>query len=393
MSNAILQEAKTLAPYLEDIFYRIHKNPELGGTEYKTQALILEELNKLGIEAEPIADTGVLGIIRGAKPGKTVAFRADMDALPITELTELDYKSEIDGVMHACGHDAHVTILLGAAKMLAARKDTLCGNVKLFFQPNEEGDGGAERMIAAGCMENPHVDAVFFGHSIPSRSTGSITLRSGPVSAASNPFTVVFRGKGTHGANPSGGTDAIVAACQAVTALQTICSRRTHPTDSIVISVGAFHAGTAGNIIPETATIQGIMRTLTPETRARAKEDFHQIVSGIAAAMGVEAEIDLRDGYSASINDETMAQLVRTAAGKVFGQENVFETKYPSLGTEDIGYFMEKAPGCYYSLGVRNEEKGYTYPLHNPRFTADPDALPCGAALYVQIAEDFLQQN
>jgi amidohydrolase len=214
-------------------------------------------------------------------------------------------------------------------------------------------------------------------------------VRPGPTSAASNPFTVTFRGKGTHGANPSGGTDAIVAACQAVVALQTISSRRTHPTDSIVITVGAFHAGTVGNIIPEIAEIKGIMRTLNPKTRARAKEDFKQVISGIAAAMNVEADIDMRDGYAASINDEAMTELMRGAAAKVLGAENVMTTPAPSLGTEDIGYFLEKAPGCYYSIGARTPD-AEPWPLHNPRYTVDTDTLAYGAALYFQIAQDFL---
>ena len=389
MNNPLLQEAKAIAPWMEDIFFRLHRCPELGGEEYKTQALLLEELEKLGIEATPIADTGVMGIIRGGKPGKTVAFRADMDALPVEELTNLPYKSQIPGVMHACGHDCHTTVLLGAAKMLAARKAELQGNVKLFFQPNEEGNGGAERMIAAGCMENPHVDGVFFGHS-GTLPVGTVSVRHGSVSAASNPFTVTFKGKGTHGAQPHNGTDVIVAASQAVVALQTICSRRTSPTDSIVITVGTFHAGTVGNIIPETAVITGIMRTLNPATRARAKEDFKQIVSGIAAAMNVEVEIDLRDGYAATINDDAMTQLMRNAAEKLLGAENVRTTPNPSLGTEDFAYFLQAAPGCYYSLGAGNPEKGYTAPLHNPRYTVDLDALQYGAALFVQIAEDFL---
>lgn len=388
MSNALLQEAKALLPWLREVFFELHRNPEIGGKEYKTQALVLAELKKMGVDAEPIAETGVLGIIRGGKPGKTVAFRADMDALPVQEETDLPYKSQTPGMMHACGHDAHTTILLGAAKLFADHKDELCGNVKLFFQPNEEGDGGAERMIKTGCMENPKVDAVFFGHSGP-LPIGTVSVRPGPTSAASNPFTVTFRGKGTHGANPSAGTDVIVAASQAVVALQTICSRRTHPTDSIVVTVGAFHAGTVGNIIPETAELKGIMRTLNPQTRARAKEDFKQIISGIAAAMDVEVDIDMRDGYAASINDEAMTELMRGAAAKLFGSENVRTKPAPGLGTEDVGYFLEKAPGCYYSLGARTPD-AEPYPLHNPRYTVDPNALVYGAALYFQIAKDFL---
>ncbi len=392
MSNALLQEAKSLGPWLQEIFFQIHRNPELGQQEHETQALILAELKKLGIEAEPIADTGVLGIIRGGKPGKTVAFRADMDALPVEEQTDLPYRSQVPGVMHACGHDSHVTVLLGAAKMLASRRETLQGNVKLFFQPDEEGWGGAERMIAAGCMEDPRVDAVFFGHSTPSVPTGAVTVRSGSVNAASNAFSLTFHGKGSHGASPQSGTDVIVAACQVVTALQTICSRRTSPTDSIVVTVGAFHAGVAGNVLPETAKLDGMIRTLNPETRARAKEDFRQIVSGIAEAMGVEVDIDLRDGYAATINDEAMTQLMRASAEKLLGSENVHASKNPSMGTEDFAYFSQVAPGCYYSFGVSDPAKS-NVPLHNPRYTVDPDALPYGAALYVQIAEDFLSES
>jgi len=393
MDNPILQEAKVIQPYMQDVFYKIHSNPELGRQEFKTQALILKELEKMGIEAKPIADTGVLGIIRGGKPGKTVAFRADMDALPVQEMTDLPYKSQVPGVMHACGHDSHVTILLGAAKMLNSRKEELPGNVKLFFQPDEEGWGGAKRMIEAGCMENPHVDAVFFGHCGAARRAGEVSVRPGPTNAASNAFTVVFRGKGTHGSSPHTGTDAIVAACQAVVALQTISSRRTAPTDSIVVTVGAFHAGTAGNIIPETVELKGMIRTLNPETRQRAKKDFVQILEGVAAAMNVEVDIDLREGYSATINDEAMTDLMRKAAEKLLGKENVYHTAAPSMGTEDVGYFFEKAPGCYYHLGVGNPEKGFTAPVHNPKFAVDPDGLVYGAALYTQIALDFLAEE
>ena len=390
METMLLKEAAALNPWLQEIFFRIHQNPELGTREFKTQALILEELEKMGIEASPIADTGVLGLIRGAKPGKTVAFRADMDALPVQEDTALPYASQVPGVMHACGHDVHVTVLLGAAKMLAARRETMQGNVKLFFQPAEEGVGGAERMIRAGCMEDPKVDAVFFGHSSAAHPVGTVSVKAGPVSAASNPFTVTFRGKGTHGASPHRGTDVILAASQAIVALQSISSRRTDPVDSAVISVGAFHAGTAGNILPETAEIRGIIRTLTPQTREQTVASFRQIVGGVAAAMGVEAEIGIREGYASTANDEAMTRRVCEAAESLFGAGGVHAQKAPSLGTEDVGYFFREAPGCYYHIGVGNPEKGYTYAVHSPHFVADPQALPCGAALYVRIAEAFL---
>ena len=393
MDNPILQEVRAMFPWLQEIFFHLHRNPELGRQEYKTQSFVLEKLRDRGVEGEKIADTGVVATIYGGKPGKTVAFRGDMDALPIQEETDLPYKSQNPGVMHACGHDLHTTLLLGVAKWFLTHKDEMSGNVKLLFQPNEEGDGGAERMVKAGCMENPKVDGVFFGHSV-TIPLGTVTVRDGSMSAASNPFSVIFRGKGTHGAQPQNGTDVIVAACQTVSALQTICSRRTNPTDAVLLTVGAIHAGVEGNgsIMPETARFDGILRTQTPEIRARAKNDFYQIVNGIAGAMGVKAEIDMRDGYTASINDPAMTRLMRTAAAKLFGKDNVL-TNPAGMGAEDFGYFSEQAPGCYYRFGVSKPGAEKVYPLHNSRFALDPEALIYGTALYAQIAEDFLKQD
>lgn len=393
MENKMLQEAKTMLPWLKGVFFHLHQNPELGRQEYKTQSFVLDQLEKMGIQGEKIADTGVVATIYGAKAGKTIAFRADMDALPIHEETGLPYQSHVPGVMHACGHDFHTAVLLGAAKLFSDHRDELCGNVKLLFQPNEEGDGGAERMVRAGCMENPKVDAVFFGHCV-TIPMGTVTTRPGSMSAASNPFSVVFRGKGTHGAQPQNGTDTIVAACQVVTALQTICSRRTNPTDSVLLTVGAIQGGVPGNgsIMPEEVRIDGILRTQTPEIRTRAKNDFYQIVNGISEAMGVKAEINMVDGYTASINDPAMTDLMRSAAAKLFGSEKVL-TNPPGIGAEDFGYFLEKAPGCYYRFGVGDPSKDHYYPLHNSRFELDPEALAYGVALYAQIAEDFFKQN
>ena len=391
MENKFLAEAKAIAPYLEETYKQLHSHPELGRQEYETQAFILKELEKMGIEARKIADTGVLGIIRGGKPGKTVAFRADMDALPIEEIADVPYKSQNPGVMHACGHDSHVTILLGLAKIMSTKRDEISGNIKLFFQPAEESTGGAKRMIEEGCMENPHVDAAFFSHCSSVAPTGTIRYRFGSVNAASNTFTVTFRGKGSHGASPHLGTDAIVAASSAVMALQTIASRRVGPTDSVVVTVGQFEAGSAPNIIPETATIKGMIRTLNPKTREQAKNDFRQIINGVAATMNVEADIDLRDGYAATVNNDEMVKLMRTAAAKVLGEENIHTTPAPGMGTEDFGYFLQEVPGCsfHYGVGKPNAENK---PVHNPGFKVDLDALPYGTAVYAQIAEDFLSE-
>ena len=391
MENIYLQEARGLAPYMEEIFYHLHRNPELSGQEFETQKFILNELEKLGIEAVKIADTGVMGIIRGGKPGKTVGFRADMDALPVQEETDLPYKSQKDGAMHACGHDSHITILLGFAKMMVAQKDEIQGNIKLFFQPAEEKNGGARRMIEAGCMENPQVDAVFFSHCTRNYPVGTILARTGAVSAASNAFTVTYRGKGCHGAYPHRGIDPITAACQAVTALQTIRSRRINAAEPAVITVGSFHAGTASNIVPEEAVFSGTIRTLNPTIRKQALEDLEQVVRGIAAAMNVEVDLFLKEGYAATINNDEMAELVRSAGAKVLGKEHVQTACPATLGAEDFAYFCEAAPGCYYSFGVASDKHPHA-PGHNPKFVVDPDALPYGAAMYAQIAMDFLNK-
>ena len=390
MTETIKAEAISLAPTLEEIFQTLHQFPELGNCEHSSAALIRARLDALGIPYTPLLDTATVAVIRGHAPGRTIGFRADIDALPLTEETGLPYASRTCGVMHACGHDFHTAALLGAAELLARRRNKFAGTVKLFFQPDEEGDGGAARMIAAGCMENPTVDAMLCCHVESGIPTGTLSVRSGPICAASNPFTVTIRGRGSHGAKPHLGTDVIVAGAQIVTALQTISSRRTSPTEPVVVTVGSFHSGTAGNILPEEAKLTGILRTMGGEARERVKADFRAIVSGIAAGMGVEAEIEIFESYPGCRNDPAVTSLLRQAAAKVLGEPNVLELDAPSLGTDDFGYFSDTAPGCYYYIGVGNEEKGFTCPNHNPRFAADPDALPLAAAVAAQAALDFL---
>lgn len=392
MENVFLQEAKALAPYMEEIFYHLHRHPELSSQEYETQKFILAELEKLGIEAEKVADTGVVGIIRGGKPGKTVGFRADMDALPLLEETDLPYKSENDGVMHACGHDSHMTILLGFAKMMVARKAELTGNIKLFFQPAEEKNGGARRMIAGGCLENPQVDGVFFSHCTGGYPLGQIKAKYGSVSAASNAFFVTVKGKSCHGAYPHRGIDPIAAACQMVTAIQTIVSRRTSAADSVVVTVGSIQGGTAPNIVAEEVKFSGTIRTLNPTCRQQAVDSFRQIVTGIAQAMNVEVDIFMKEGYAATVNNEDMVDLVRAAGAKVLGTENVLTKSEVTMGAEDFAYFCEAVPGCYFSFGIAAPGQPQA-PAHNPKFKLDPQALPYGAAVYAQIAMDFLKED
>ncbi len=391
MIENIKEEALSLAPSWQELFYTLHRCPELGSGEHQTAALIRRRLEELGIPYTPMADTGTMAVIRGGRPGRTIGFRADIDALPINEDTGLAYSSQNPGVMHACGHDFHTAALLGAAELLQNHRQMLAGAVKLFFQPDEEGDGGAARMIAEGCMEEPRVDAMLCCHVESGIPTGTLAVKAGPICAASNPFAVTLRGRGTHGAKPHLGTDVIAAGAQVITALQTISSRRTSPAEPVVVTVGSFHSGEAGNVLPEEAKFTGILRTMGGEARERVKADFRAIVSGVAAGMGVEADIEIFESYPGCRNEPGMTELIRRAAGKILGSQNVLELPEPSLGTDDFGYFADAVPGCYYYIGVGNAEKGFTYPNHNPHFGADPEALPLAAAIEAQAAIDFLQ--
>ncbi len=390
MDQPILEKARGMTPWLEELFFTLHRRPELGGGERETAGLIRRTLAELGIETVPLVDTGTVGLLRGGLPGPCLAFRADMDALPLQEETGLPYASQIPGVMHACGHDFHTAALLGAARLLAAERETLSGTVKLLFQPDEEGEGGARQMIAQGCMEDPDVEAVFCVHVDSALPTGTAAVGDGTVCAASDPFTVTLRGRGTHGAKPHLGQDVIAAGAQLVTALQTISSRRTDPTEPVVVTVGAFHAGTTGNVQPDEAVLPGSLRSMGGAARERVRAEFSAIVSGVAAAMGVEAEAQIVESYPACRNDPDMAALLRRAAGAVLGTENVKTLAAPSMGADDFGYFSGGAPGCYWSVGVGNRERGAVWPNHSPRFLADPAALPLTAAIHAQTALDFM---
>ena len=387
----ILQEAKNLSDYMIAIRRDIHAHPELGRDEYRTQALVIRELEAMGIEARPIADTGVLGLLRGAKPGKTIGLRADMDALPVQEETGLPFASQNEGVMHACGHDAHTAALLGTAKLLCAHKEELCGNVKFFFQPNEEGDGGAQRMVDAGCLENPTVDAVFGGHNSTEKQPGYYGLKFDKCYAASNTFTVTVHGKGCHGAYPGSGLDPIVVASQIVVGLQTLTSRRLYATDSAIVTVGSFHAGTAGNIIPETVELKGTIRTLGPEMREKMCRWFTELVEGTAKAMGARAEVDLRESHPGVVNEEGFSNLVYDSMIKLVGKDHVRLARIPNMGTEDFGAFMKRdlsVPGCFCSFGFGGQD--CDSPAHSPFHRINEEGLAYAAALFAQVSVDFL---
>ena len=374
----------------------LHENPELGFQEFNTAKFVSERLELLGIEdiRTGINVTGVTGLIRGtgAGPGKdkVVLVRADMDALPILEENMADYKSKNDGVMHACGHDAHTAILLGVARVLNDRRDQFAGTVKLLFQPSEEAhEGGAKGMIEKGVLEDPHVDACFGLHVSSRLETGKISVGDGPINAAADSFKITIQGKGGHGAYPHLCVDPVVVGSHIVVALQTLVSREVNPTDKAAVSTCAFKSGDAFNVIPDTAMLGGTVRTFDPETRDLLEKRVQELVTGIASSMGATADIEYSRGYPSVVNDKAMAEIVREAAREVVGEENLVMGK-PRMGAEDFSYFALERPSCFFNLGTGSEAKDTEWSHHHPRFDVDEDAMAQGISTMATTLVTFL---
>lgn len=391
-------EAISIKDELIKVRRTLHEHPELGMEEYETSKFIKDFLKNEGIEFREVAKTGVCGIIRGTKESnsdniKTIALRGDIDGLPILDKKVCDYNSKISGRMHACGHDAHATILLGAAKVLNKNKHLFSGNVKLLFEPAEETIGGARFMIEEGVLENPKVDCVCGLHVEETLECGTIMIKDGVVNAASNPFTIKIKGSGGHGAYPHTTVDPVVIASHIVLALQTIVSREINTANPAVITVGSIHGGTAQNIIPEEVTISGVIRTMSKEDRAFAKERLRDIVEGICKSSRASAEIDIEESYPNLYNDDNMVELFKIGAEKILGSENVLLQKYPKMGVESFAYFANERPAVFYFLGSGNKEKNIIYPAHSSLFDIDEDCLPLGVAMQCQMAFEYLTRS
>lgn len=370
----------------------IHQHPELGYHEERTSALVAARLRQLGLNVRTgVGGTGVVGLLRGGKPGKTVLLRADMDALPIREENETVYVSQNDGVMHACGHDAHTSMLLGAARLLADRRAEIPGTIKFMFQPAEEGGGGAQKMIDDGVLEDPAVDAAFGMHVDAERYVGQAALRPGPAMASADRFTITVEGKGGHAASPHRTVDPVVVGAQIVTALQTIVSREVSPIEPAVVTVASLKAGAAHNVIPDTATLIGTVRAYNPDVRQHVQDRIGEIARGIAVAMRARAEVDYHVGYPVLMNDAEQVDLVRDAVGSLLGPDAVFE-RDPVMGAEDFAFILRKVPGAFLHLGVRNRAWKAPRPVHTARFDVDESALPIGVAAHCAIALQFLSQ-
>lgn len=391
--NETLVKAQEIKDWIVKVRRDFHMNPELSAREFRTRDKVVEYLEDMGIEHKTgIADTGVLGIIRGKQGGKTVALRADMDALPLQDKKDVIYKSTIDGKMHACGHDAHTAVLLGTAKILKDMEANLHGNVKLFFQPAEETVGGAERMIEDGVMENPKVDAVFGLHVSPEIEVGKIGIKYGQTNAYTDSIEIIVCGKDGHAARPHEGIDAIVITSHIVMALQSIVSRNIDPVNSVVVTLGTISGGTRGNIIADRVKLTGTMRTLDPDTRELVIKRIEDIVTQIAEAMGGKARCIIKKGYPALVNTDEIIDIVKDSGEGVLGADNVTLLKTPRLGGEDFAYFAKAAPSAFYRLGCGNAEKGIIHGAHSSLFDIDEDCLVFGTALQVQNVLTFLNR-
>lgn len=370
-----------------------HRNPELGFKEHDTAAYVAERLRQLGVDIQTgVAGTGVVGLITGSHPGRTVLLRADMDALPLTEETGADYSSQRDGAMHACGHDGHTAILLAVAKVLMQHRDDLHGTVKLVFQPAEEGPGGAKPMIDAGVMENPRVDACFGLHLSNNHPVGTMQVQGGPVQASSDEVDIVVHGVGGHGASPHQTVDVVAVGSAIVSELHRIVSREVNPLDSAVITIATFHAGTKHNIIPPRATLQGTIRALRPETQEMLHRRIPEVAEHVAEAHRAKADVTIRKLYPVTINDEGMAEFAREVAGKIVPPDHVVRGS-PIMGSEDMSFFLLAAPGCFVFLGSANPEKKLNAPHHSPYFDFDEECLPTGVELLSRLAMTYLERT
>ena len=384
------ERAQELFPYSQSVRRDLHQHPELGYKEVRTAGIIANELRALDLEVTTgIAETGVVALLEGENPGPVVLLRFDMDALPVDEQTEAEYCSLNPGRMHACGHDGHVATGLTVARMLSRERGRLHGTVKFVFQPAEEGLGGAERMVAAGVMESPHVDYCLALHLWNEKPLGWMGIPEGPLMAGADIFRVWIEGKGGHGALPHLAVDPIAAAAYVITALQGIISRNVSPLENAVISVTQIHAGETFNVIPPLVELAGTIRAFEASVRNKVARRFEEVVQSSVKAAGCTARIELSRLTPAVINTPSVAVKVAETAEGLFPDGEI-DRGYRTMVSEDMAFLMEKAPGCYFMIGSANPEKGLDYGHHHPKFDFDEQALPRAAALMAAAAEKLL---
>lgn len=383
MRDKIAGLIRELHPKLVERRRDFHRHPELAFQEFRTAGIVADWCRELGLDVQTgVAQTGVVARLRGARPGKTVALRADMDALPIQDIKTCDYKSTVEGKMHACGHDAHTTMLLGAASVLTAIKDEIEGDIVFIFQPAEEGPGGAEPMIAEGVLEG--VDFILGQHMAPVLPAGYVAVSNGPAMAAPDEFYLKIKGVGGHGAYPHMTVDAVQIAAQVVTALQAVVARQVDPQQAAVLSVGTINGGVRTNVIADEVTLSGTVRTFDPFLRDEMPRRMEAIINGITAGFGASYEFDYRMMYPALINPQVGYDLVKKVGTDVLGQGKAIDAP-PSMGGEDFAYFLQKVPGCFYWLGCKHPQPVFEgYNIHHPGFDIDEESLFFGVQMLVE---------
>ena len=369
----------------------IHQHPELAFDEHRTSKLVANRLESMGIDVQTgVGKTGVVGTLRGKGDGKIIALRADMDALPMQETSDISYKSKNDGIMHACGHDGHTAMLLGTAEALSKQTEKLNGTVKFLFQPAEEGQGGARYMIEDGALDG--VDEAYGIHLWNYQKYGTLGVKEGPIMAAADIFGITIHGKGGHGAAPQGTKDAVLIAAHLIQTLQTIVSRNTNPIESTVVTVGQINGGYNFNIIADRVSLKGTTRAYTEENRQLIKERMTEIIAGTEKTFDTKIDFDYEDGYPPTINDPKAAENLLNSAREIVGDGA--GQPYLSMGAEDFSYFLQKVPGCYFLIGSAPEgREPLSVPHHCSHFDIDEDALLVGSSLFVQIIEDLLITN
>lgn len=379
-----------LFEYSREIRRDLHRHPELGFQEFRTAEVVTRELRKLGLPIHTgIAETGVVGLLEGKYPGPVLLIRFDMDALPVTEETGVDYASKTLGIMHACGHDSHVAVGLTVARLLSDSRNDIHGKIKFVFQPAEEGMGGAERMLEAGIMDNPTVDYTLSMHVWNERPLGWIGIAPGPIMAGADIFEVRIEGRGGHGAIPQAAVDPIVAAAQIISALQTIVSRNISPLETAVISVCQVRAGNAFNVIPQTVDFSGTFRTYDLAIRQKLLQRFEDLVTGMATSMGCTAFISVKKMTEAVVNDKFIASVVKEAVLETL-PEMVIDDHYRSMASEDMSYIMAKAPGCYILIGSGYSDSALNYSHHHPKFNINELVIPQAVAIISAAAAKIL---
>lgn len=388
--HTILSEARSLEGWLVDVRRSLHRVPEPGNEEHETSAAIRAELDELHIPYRQIG-TAVVGLLEGSRPGRCVALRADMDALPIDEPADRPYASLHSGYMHACGHDAHMAVALGAARLLSAHRQDFAGAVKFLFQPAEETTGGARPMIEAGCLEDPHVDLVLGLHVAPDMPAGHIEVKPGSFYGASDNLHIVIRGKSSHAAYPEQGIDAIVVSAAVIQALQTLVSRSISALDSAVITIGKIQGGKRSNIVADEVTLTGTIRTLSEDVRRFLCSKTVETCTQIAVAFGASCEVQTIPSYPVLVNDEQATELVRDTATDILGASMVHLRPKPVLGVEDFAYYLRERPGTFWHLGCGKPGRA-SPPLHSPEFDIDEGCLAVGVAVQVASALRYLQR-